>query len=95
MAGKIPIYDIQVAAFLELHSVRLTLTKEHDTGRVVFAAPADDEVYKILSLYENNAEVGAKTFAGYLKNLRGRMLAVRNGERERRNESDGKAMHTD
>ena len=93
MVGKIPVYDIQIAAFLELHSVHLNLTKDQDTGRVIFEAPADDDVYQILSLYENNAEVGVKTFAGYLKNLRGRMLAVRNGESERRNGSNGKQVH--
>jgi hypothetical protein len=92
--GKIPVYDIQVAAFLELNSINLTLTKDHDSGRVIFEAPADEEVYKILSLYENNAEVGVKTFAGFLKNLRGRMLAVRNGESERRNGANGTRMHT-
>jgi hypothetical protein len=92
MAGRIPVYDIQIAAFLELNSVELTLRKEHDTGRVIFEAPADDEVYQILSLYENNADVGVKTFAGYLKNLRGRMLAVRNGEGERRNGKNGKQI---
>jgi hypothetical protein len=94
MAGKIPVYDIQIAAFLELNSINLTLARDCDTGRVVFEAPADDEVYKILSLYEKNAEVGVKTFAGYLKNLRGRMLAIRNGEGERRNGSNGTSTHT-
>jgi hypothetical protein len=93
MAGRIPVYDIQIAAFLELHSIHLTLTKETDTGRVIFEAPADDEVYKILSLYEKDADVGVKTFAGYLKNLRGRMLAVRNGESERRNGRNGTNTH--
>jgi hypothetical protein len=94
MAGRIPVYDIQIAAFLELNSIRLTLTKETDTGRVIFEAPADDEVYKILSLYEKNVEVGVKSFAGYLKNLRGRMLAIRDGEGERRNGRNGTSMHT-
>jgi len=93
MAGRIPVYDIQIAAFLELNSIELTLRKERDTGRVIFEAPADDEVYRVLSSYEKNAEVGVKTFAGFLKNLRGRMLAVRNGEDERRN-GRGQAMHS-
>jgi hypothetical protein len=95
MAGKIPVYDIQIAAFLELHSVQLSLAKDQDTGRVIFEAPASDEVYRILSLYENDTKVGVKTFAGYLKNLRGRMLAIRNGEGERRNGGhNGTSTHT-
>ena len=90
MAARIPVYDIQIAAFLELNSIHLTLTKDHDSGRVIFEAPADDKVYQILSRYENNTAVGVKTFAGFLKNLRGRMLAVRNGENaERRPSSNG------
>ncbi len=88
--GRIPVYDIQVAAFLELHSIHLELKKDNG-GRVIFEAPADDEVYQILSLYETNADVGVKVFSGFLKNLRGRMLAIRNGENgERRHGSNGK-----
>jgi hypothetical protein len=95
MAGRIPVYDIQIAAYLELYSIPLTLAKEPDTGRVVFEASADDEVYRVLSLYEKDAAVPVKTYAGYLKNLRGRMLALRNGENgERRNGAHGRTVQS-
>jgi hypothetical protein len=86
----LPIYDINVGAYLELNGIPLKLEKEA-TGRVVFKVQADQRLFQLLKAFEENEPVGVKTFAGYLKNLRTRMLVLRDDGKEQR--GNGRKIH--
>jgi len=72
---KLPIWDINVAAYLKLHKISVDL---HKTGsRVVFEIPATDDAYRLMELYQENPPVNVLDFVSVLRELRGQMMSQR------------------
>jgi hypothetical protein len=79
---KLPIWDINVAAYLKLHKISVDL---HKTGsRVVFEIPATDDTYRLMELYQENPPVNVLDFVSVLRELRGRMVALRDSKQDSR-----------
>ncbi len=78
--GTAPIMDIHTAAFLEMKGVPVTLTLQGT--RVIFEVPATTETFAIVAEFNHDASVPVATYARALRNLRGRMLARRDGEND-------------
>ncbi len=70
---KISILDLNTAAFLSLHGLEPELTLQG--GRVVFNFPANNEFYRLSSLYNDNSEIPCLDFVQAIKKLRGKMLS--------------------
>jgi hypothetical protein len=90
--NKFPLTDVHQAAWLELHRIRVTLTRQ-DNGKVLFEALADAETFATLKAFEENTEVPVRTFTGYLKNLRHRMIEVRDGKTGDRRNGSARQCH--
>jgi hypothetical protein len=73
--SKIPIFDINTAAYLELSNIAPELTLQGT--RVVFEFPATDRVFKLLSEYQSNPSVPVLDYVNVLRRLRSRMLSMR------------------
>ena len=67
--------DLYLSAFLELHGNQPTL--EINNGRVVFAFPQSDKLYKLINAYNSNEPVPVTDYISVLKALKGQMLAKR------------------
>ena len=76
--GKIPVFDINVATFLELNNAPPELTMLG--SRVVFEFESSDAVYTLLRAYQSNPSVPILDYVNVLRRLRARMLSMR-GER--------------
>jgi hypothetical protein len=84
MIQSIPLYDIHTAAWLQYKGISLELIKHG--GRVVFEAPATEETAELLHQYEENPSVPLLDYVSFLRRLRSRMAALRdgNGRRDRK-----------
>ncbi len=71
--------DINRATFYALHGVNPEF--EVNNGRVVFVFPVSDEIYKLMDFYNSNVQVNVLDFVTKLKELRGKMLTLRGGQR--------------
>lgn len=78
---KLPLYDINLTAFLKLHNVPIELRKV--ASRVVFEIPATDEAYRLMEAYQENPPVSVLDFVSVLRELRGRMVSHRDPRKER------------
>jgi hypothetical protein len=73
--AHMPILDIHQAAFLFLHGIEPTLTKQGT--RVIFEFPNSTSVMTLLMQYNENPRVPVMDFASKLRRLRAQMLASR------------------
>jgi len=73
--GKIPVFDIHTASYLELKNISPQLTMQGT--RVVFEFDPTDEVYKLLREYQSNPSIPILDYVNVLRRLRARMLSMR------------------
>lgn len=71
--------DIYLASFLALNKIPPML--ELKNGRVVFAFPATDNLYKLTMDFNSNVNVPVADFVTMIKTLRGQMLTMRGFEK--------------
>ena len=69
--------DIYLAGFLSLQKIAPTL--EVKNGRVVFTFEANDQLYRLMNLFNGNANVPVADYVTVIKTLRGKMLTVKEG----------------
>jgi len=72
---ELKLLDIHLSAFLAHHGIEPTL--EHQNGKVVFAFPANQQVYALMNKFNCDENVPVASFCTTLKTLRGRMLTAR------------------
>lgn len=72
---NLPIFDINLAAYLDLNNVSPILTKQGT--RVVFEFPANIRVHTLLREYQANPSVPVLDYANTLRRLRSMMLSMR------------------
>lgn len=72
---SLPIFDINLAAFLKLNDIPPTLTLEGT--RVIFEFPSNNRVHTLLREYQNNPTVPVLDYANTLRRLRSMMLSMR------------------
>jgi hypothetical protein len=72
---KIPVFDINTAAYLELRDTPPELTMQGT--RVVFEFEASETVYRLLREYQSNPSVPIIDYVNVLRRLRARMLSMR------------------
>lgn len=75
---QIAILDLNTSAFLSMHGLEPTLSMQG--GRVVFNFQADEEFYRLSSLYNDNSQVGCLDFVQSIKKMRGKMLSMKETE---------------
>lgn len=73
--GKIPVFDIHQASFLEHNGIFPELTLQGT--RVVFEFDPSETVYKLLRDYQNNPSIPILDYVNVLRRLRSRMLSMR------------------
>ena len=71
----INLLDIYLSSFLALNGIEPKL--ETRNGKVVFTFEAEDRVYKLMNLFNGNADVPVADFVTTVKTLRGKMLTVK------------------
>jgi hypothetical protein len=74
-ATKVPILDINLAAFLLLKGQHPKLVNQG--GRVVFLFDADETFTRLSEAYNRNEAVGVADYATMLRALRSRMIQAR------------------
>jgi hypothetical protein len=74
--GMFSTLDLYLSAFLLISGYQPNL--EVQNGIVIFTFPNDDELYKLMFLYNSNADVKVGEFVTAVKTLRGQMLTLRN-----------------
>lgn len=67
--------DIYLAGFLTLNGISPKL--EIRNTRVVFSFEANDQLYGLLNLFNENTDVPVADFVTMVKSLRGKMLTVK------------------
>lgn len=67
--------DIYIASFLTFNGLKPEL--QITNGRVIFVFPRSDDLYRLLSKYNSNANVGVADFVTVVKTLRGQMLSMK------------------
>jgi hypothetical protein len=67
--------DIYLASFLALNKIPPML--ELNNGRVVFAFPATDQLYRLTMNFNSNVTVPVADFVTMVKTLRGQMLTMK------------------
>ena len=81
MAGPEPkiftTLDIYLSGFLAFHGISPTL--EFKNGRVVFTFEANDQLYRLMNLFNGNASVPVADYVTVIKTLRGKMLTAKEG----------------
>lgn len=73
--GKIPVFDIHQASYLEHNGIYPELTLQGT--RVVFEFDPSEAVYKLLRDYQNNPSIPILDYVGVLRRLRSKMLSMR------------------
>jgi hypothetical protein len=72
---NVSLLDIYLSSFLLLHGIEPQF--EMKNGKVIFIFPGDDRVYRLMNLFNNNADVPVADFATIIKTLRGKMLTFK------------------
>lgn len=67
--------DLYISSFLALHGLEPRL--EINNGKVVFAFPATDDLYRLITKYNSDEKTPVNSFVTMVKMLRGRMLSLR------------------
>lgn len=73
--GKIPVFCIYQASFLEHNGIHPALTLQGT--RVVFEFEPTDTVYRLMRDYQDNPSVPVLDYVNILRRLRSRMLSMR------------------
>jgi len=73
-------FDIHPAAYLEFRGIPITI--ENISGRAVFTAPLSDELYRLISAYNQNDPIPIIDYVGILRSLKARMYAARTPKSE-------------
>jgi hypothetical protein len=68
-------FDIHPAAYLAFRGIPITI--ENISGRSIFTAPLSDELYRLISAYNQNDPVPIIEYVGVLRSLKARMYASR------------------
>lgn len=71
----IPIFDINLSAFLQYQGITPQLQKEG--SRVIFCFPNDNRTQQAMKKYNENPIVPVLDFVGHLRKLRAQMLSQR------------------
>lgn len=71
----IPIFDINLSAFLQLQGIIPQLQKEG--SRVIFFFPSDKKTYELMKSYNENPSIPVLDFVRHLRQLRSQMLSLR------------------
>ena len=74
-ASMLPLYDINLAAFLQHRGIVPSLQQQG--SRVVFFFPNDTTTHRIMKEYNENLMVPVLDFVGHLRRLRSQMLSMR------------------
>ncbi len=69
--------DVWLAAFLNYYGIAPIL--QDNNGRVIFAFPATDAVYRLAADYNSGAQVPLLAYSEIHKALKGQMFAARGG----------------
>lgn len=69
--------DIYLAGFLTLQGIPPKL--EIKNAKVVFTFEANDELYRLMNLFNGNTNVPVADFVTIVKTLRGKMLTAKEG----------------
>jgi hypothetical protein len=77
MTDTIEINDLNVAGFLSLQNIPITLITRQ--GRVFFLVPGDDRTREELARFQGDPLVPALSLISHIKRLRGKMLDARSG----------------
>lgn len=75
--------DISLAAFFEVRGLSAEL--EFFKNRVIFAFPADDQLYTLLREFNTNSEIKITDYVTVLRTLKGRLLAMKNSHQQGQN----------
>lgn len=73
--GKIPVFDIHQASFLEHNGINPELTLQGT--RVIFEFDPSETVCKLLRDYQNNPSIPILDYVNVLRRLRSRMLSMK------------------
>lgn len=71
--------DINLAAYLSFRGLRVDLKNLH--GRIVFVAPASDELYTLVDAYNQNDLIPVADYVASLRTLRAKMYSLREERR--------------
>jgi len=71
----IPIFDINLSAYLELRGITPKL--QNEGPRVIFCFPNDSKTHQAMKSYNENPIVPVLDFVGHLRKLRAQMLNQR------------------
>ena len=74
-SSMLPLYDINLAAFLQHRGIVPSLQQQG--SRVVFFFPNDNTTHRIMKEYNENLMVPVLDFVGHLRRLRSQMLSMR------------------
>ena len=69
--------DLYLSSFLSLNGLSPRL--EVRNARVVFTFATNDQLYRLMSLFNDNVDVPVADFVTTIKTLRGKMLSVKEG----------------
>lgn len=73
----INLLDIYLSSFLLLHGIDPKL--ETKNSKVYFVFEANDQVYNLMNLFNENVKVPVADFVTTVKTLRGKMLTAKEG----------------
>jgi hypothetical protein len=73
--GKIPVFDIHQASFLEVNGISPQLSMQGT--RVIFEFEPSEALYKLLREYQGNPSIPILDYVSVLRRLRSRMLSMR------------------
>lgn len=74
---KIPIFDLNFAAFQIMHGNNPTLVKQGN--RVICLFKPDDNFYHLSALYHSNTQINILDFVAALRQIRSMVLTLREG----------------
>ncbi len=74
-SSTIPIYDINLSAYLSFKGIKPELRSEG--GRIVFLFPNDEATFQLMQQYNGNQLVPVLDFVAKLRRLRAQMLSMR------------------
>ena len=74
---KIDLLDIYISSYLALHGIEPRL--ETKNGKILFTFEANDQVYRLMNLFNGNANVPVADYVTAVKTLRGKMLSAKEG----------------
>jgi len=77
---KFSTLEIHLAAYLLYRGIPIAL--ESASGRIIFTAPQSEEIYRLISAYNQNDPVPIIDYVGILRSLKAQMFAARASKSE-------------